>query len=162
MSVLNTKPIDINKFWEKTPNPLKYLLLIAIIIGCLYFLLLRRIDNNQIKDLEKIEQSLSKANEIVEKFEQFQLLQEDYNDRYSEDLRNLYFLVNELHVDIDKRIVYNIKNSNKSSQERLERMIEMNEAFDKMLKAYKPHSLYPRLRGHRIEKNDSLENGKSY
>ena len=58
---LKVKEFDLNKFWQQTPNVLKYFLIIAIIVAASYFLITRTVDKGQLKELDKIEQNINQG-----------------------------------------------------------------------------------------------------
>lgn len=135
---VNTKPFDLNKFWEKTPNPLKYLLIIALIVGSSYFFISKKVDNSQIKELAKIEQGIEVTYQLVERFDTYQKIQSQYNQQMIDDVAKLYALVQELNDNVNSKFNYLIKNSGKYNQDLLDKMILLNESFDKLSKAYQP------------------------
>lgn len=135
---VNTKPFDINKFWDKTPTPLKYLLLIAIIVASSYFLFARKVDTGQINQLEKIEQGIEVTYQLVDKFEAFTAFQTQYNDQIIADVKNIYNLVNELNDNVNRKFDYLINSSGKYNQDLLDKMDLLNESFSKLSNAYKP------------------------
>lgn len=135
---VNTKPVDLNKFWEKTPTPLKYLLIIALIVGSSYFFVSKKVDNSQVKELAKIEQSIEVTYQLVDKFETFQKIQQDYNKQLIEDISKLYALVQELNDNVNTKFDYMMKNSGKYNQDLIDKMNLLNESFEKLSKAYKP------------------------
>jgi len=140
---VNTKPFDLNKFWDKTPTPLKYILLIAIIVAASYFLFSRKVDVNQIKELNKIEQGIETTYELVEKFETFTTFQTRYNDQLINDIKSIYILVTELNDNVNKKFDYIISNSGKYNTDLLDKMQLLNESFDKLTRAYQPKDVIP-------------------
>jgi len=137
---VKTKPFDINRFWEKTPTPLKYLLLAAIIVACSYFLFSRKVDTGQIKQLDKIEQGIDVTYTLVDKFDAFQKFQTQYNDQILNDIKNIYALVSELNENVNTKFSYLINSSGKYNQDLIDKMMLLNQSFDKLTKAYSPDS----------------------
>jgi hypothetical protein len=135
---INTKPFDINAFWNKTPTALKYITLIAVIVAASYFLFSRKVDVSQIKELTKIEQGIEVTYQLVDKFEAFQKFQTQYNDQVIKDIRNIYTLVTELNDNVNRKFNYLINNSGKYNQDLIDKMDLLNESFDKLSKAYQP------------------------
>jgi hypothetical protein len=140
MGAITTKPIDVNKFWEKTPTPLKYLLLIAIIVAGSYFLFSRKVDSGQIKELEKIEQGIDVTYQLVDKFNTFQVYQAQYNEQVIKDIQNIYSLIGELNDNVNTKFNYLISNSGKYNADLIDKLNLLNDSFDKLSKAYKPTS----------------------
>lgn len=135
---VSTKPVDLNKFWEKTPTPLKYLLIIALIVGSSYFFISKKVDNSQIKELAKIEQGIEVTYQLVETFDTYQKIQTQYNQQMISDISKLYTLVQELNDNVNTKFNYLIKNSGKYNQDLTDKLLLLNESFEKLSKAYQP------------------------
>jgi len=133
MGVISTKPIDINRFWEKTPTTLKFVLLMAIIVACSYFLVSRKVDNSQVKELTKIEQGIDVTYDLVKRFELYQT-----NEQTLTDVKNIYVLVQELNSNMNSKLDFMIKNSGKYNQDLVDKLILLNQSFEKLSKAYQP------------------------
>lgn len=138
MAIIASKPLDINKFWEKTPQPLKYLLLISLIVGASYFLVSRKVDVNQVKELTKIEAGIEVTYDLVQRFEAYQLSQSDYNKQVIEDISNIYTLITELNISVNRKFDYLIENGGDNNKDLLDKLDLLNESFDKLSKAYQP------------------------
>ena len=138
MAGITSKPIDINRFWERTPTPLKYLLLIAVIVASSYFLFSKKIDTNQIRELTKVEQGIETTYQLVDKFDAFQKFQTQYNEQVITDIKNIYALVSELNDNVNTKFDYLIKNSGKYNQDLIDKLNLLDESFEKLSKAYQP------------------------
>lgn len=138
---INTKPFDLNKFWEKTPTPLKYLLLIAIIVSSSYFLYARKLNIEQIKELDKVEEGIATTYQLIDKFEAFQNFQMQYNDQIIKDIKNIYILITELNDNVNKKFDNILNTTLKGNKDLIDKMILLNESFDKLSKVYKPEIL---------------------
>lgn len=138
MPIFSIKEFDLNKFWDRTPTPLKYLFFIAIIVAGSYFLFSRKVDTSQIKELNKIEQGIEVTYQLVERFEAFQTFQTKYNEQVIKDIKNIYLLVKELNDNVNAKFNYLIKNSGKYNQDLIDKMNLLNESFEKLSKAYSP------------------------
>lgn len=150
---INTTPVNLNRFWEKTPTPLKYLLLISLIVGASYFLVSKKVDTSQLKELTKIEQSIDVTYDLVDKFEKYQINQNTYNAQTLEDIKKIYSLVQELNSNINTKFDYIIKSSGKYNQDLIDKLILLNESFEKLSKAYEPIKNYePQISVKKIEK----------
>jgi Tol biopolymer transport system component len=153
MAIIATKPLDVNKFWDKTPTPLKYLLLIAIIVGGSYFLVSKKVDHSQVKELTKIEQSIDVTYDLVKRFEAYQTTQNTYNTQTITDIKNVYELVQELNSNINTKIDYMIRSSGKYNQDLIDKLILLNQSFEKLSKAYEPIKNYdPQISVKKLEK----------
>jgi hypothetical protein len=142
MPIIQTKPLDVNKFWDRTPTPLKYLLLIALIIAGSYFLVSKKVDNSQVKELEKIEQSIDVTYDLVARFEIYQNTQNTYNAKSLEDIKKVYSLVQELNSNINTKFDLMTKSSGKYNQDLVDKLILLNQSFEKLSKAYEPVKSY--------------------
>lgn len=140
MSILNinTKPVDLNKVWDKTPTPLKYLFFGAVMMVSSYLLLIRKNDTIQLKELEKIEQSVETAFQFIDKFEDFQNLQLQYNEENNKNIENLHTLVLELNENVNTKFNYILISKGKYDQNLIDKMNLLDESFDKLSKIYEP------------------------
>jgi hypothetical protein len=153
---IKSKPLDLNRLWEKTPTVLKYIFLIVVLLGALYFLFSRRIDVSHLKQLSKIEEGIETTYELVDEFESFTKFQIEYNEQLIRDIKNVYVLVNELSDNINKKIYYLIENSRNNDLELLEKMSLLNDSFNKLSKAYQPQKniTEPQISVKKIENED--------
>ena len=136
MPPLKVKEFDLNRFWDKTPTSLKYFIVVALIIGAAYFFVTRTVNKGQLKELDKLEQSISVTYELVDRFENYQQAQEEYNARIIDDLDKVYMLVKELNENVNTKFNIILKNSNNT--ELLDKLEILNESFEKLSKAYQP------------------------
>ena len=143
MSVINVATFNINTFWEKTPTPLKYILLIALIVGGSYFLISKRLDSTTMQQLEKMEQSIEVTYQLVDKFESFQRFQNEYNNQIIKDIRNIYMLVTELNININRKIDYLVSSSGTYNKDLIDKLELLNESFERLSKAYQPEKKEP-------------------
>lgn len=141
MGINFTTPFDLNRFWEKTPTPLKYILLIVIVVASSYFLIARKVDTNQIKELAKIEQGIEVTYDLVEKFESFSAFQTQYNTQVIKDIRNIYILITELNDNVNRKFDYLINSSDEYNEELIDKMNLLNESFEKISRAYQPEKI---------------------
>jgi len=136
--------LDLNKFWDKTPTVLKYVLLICVIVAGSYFLFSRKIDTSQLKELDKIQQGIEVTYQLVDKFESFQRFQNEYNDEIIKDVRNIYILITELNSNINSKFNYLIENSGEENKDLLDKLDILNESFERLSNAYKPEKIEPK------------------
>lgn len=150
---VNTAPFNINKFWDRTPTPLKYLLIIAIIVVCSYFLVSKKIDNSQIKELDKIENGIDATYDLADRFSEYQTTQNEFNDEILRDVKNVYSLVQELNTNVNTKFDYIIKNSGKYNEDLIDKLNLLNESFERLSRAYQPIQNYePVIQSKKIEK----------
>jgi hypothetical protein len=138
MPKLEFTKFNLNRFWESTPTPLKYLLLIAVIVAASYFLFSKKVDSTSVKELAKMEQGIETTYQLVDKFDAFQKFQTQYNDEVIIDIKNIYALVTELNDNVNTKFNYLIKNSGKYNQDLIDKLDLLNQSFEKLSKAYQP------------------------
>lgn len=138
MAIFQFDKIDINDFWEGTPTKLKYILVIAVFTTAIYFLFSRTVSNAQIKELEKIEETIETTYELIERFEEFRSDQYIYNAQILVYLDNLYTLIEELNHNINRKFDIIIASGTTDSSDLLEKLLLLNESFDKLQDAYTP------------------------
>lgn len=138
---MGTVPLDkfnLNQFYEKTPTALKYILVISLIIVSSYFLFSRKVTKGQDKELEKIEQTIETTYSLINKFEIFENAQYQYNKETMHYLKNIYTLVEELNENMNKKFDLLLSQGGSNTEEILDRLILLNESFDKLQEAYTP------------------------
>lgn len=150
---VNTTPFNINKFWDRTPTPLKYLLVIALIIVCSYFLISKKIDHSQIKELDKIENGINATYDLMDRFSQYQVTQNSFNDEILKNVENVYDLVQELNMNVNTKFNYIIKSSGKYNEDLIDKLQLLNQSFERLSKAYEPIQNYePSIQVKKVEK----------
>jgi len=141
MAIVTVKKFDLNKFWEQTPTVLKYILLISLIVAGSYFLFSRKINNNQIKELDKIEQVIETSYTLINRFEEFERNQYTYNEEIMSYLKNIYILVNELNENTNKKFNILLKTGGENTDNIIDKLVLLNESFEKLQKAYTPEKI---------------------
>jgi predicted S18 family serine protease len=136
MPKLEFTKFNINVFWEKLPTVLKYIIIIALIIVGSYFFISRKVDKSKTEEIAKIEQSINAINNLINSFELYKISQKEYNEQSSQDLKNIYTLVNELNYNVNSKFNFLINNSN--NQDLTDKINLLNESFNKLSKAYQP------------------------
>ena len=138
MALIELEKLSINNFWEKTPTPLKYILIIVLIVAGSYFLFSKSVSIAQIKQLDKIEESIQTTYTLLRQFEEFEKTQYDYNDQTLSYLKNVYSLVEELNDNTNKKLDMILSAGGKNTGDILEKLTLLNESFEKLQKAYTP------------------------
>ena len=133
--------VDINKFWEKTPTLLKYFLIIAIMLVTSYYLFSKTVSVGQIKELDKIEESINTTYSLIDQFQEFEKTQYNYNIQTLTYLKNIYTLVEELNDNTNRKFDIILKSGGKNTEEIIEKLMLLNESFEKLQKAYTPPDL---------------------
>jgi hypothetical protein len=154
MGILNLEKFNLNRFWEKTPTPLKYILIISIIIGITYFFITKKVYNGQLEELKKTEQGIIMTYDLIQRFEKYKYLQNQYNIEYCRQLRSIYTLISELKDNTDEKLNVILKSGSKNKEDIVDKLELLNKSFEKISKAYKPS-----IENENI-KEDNLDNFK--
>lgn len=93
MSIIPIKPININIFWEKTPTPLKYILVFVLFLTVSYFLISKNVENASINELNTMKVGIKATYELIDNFEKFKTEQIAYNDQILDYIHDLHTLV---------------------------------------------------------------------
>jgi hypothetical protein len=141
MAVIQVEKFNLNNFYEKTPRPLKYILVISLIIVGSYFLFSKKVSKGQVKQLAKIEQSIETTYGLIDRFDDFRTAQYIHNAEILDYLKNLYTLVEELNENTNRKFDLLLQTGGDNTDEILERLIMLNESFEKLQKAYTPEEL---------------------
>lgn len=140
---LNILPFDLNKFWEKTPTILKYLLLSSIIFVAAYILFSRTGTTIEINRLRNIQQSVDNIYVIVENFETFQTYQMEFNKSTLQDIQNLHKIIIELNYITGRKFGYIINETNETDQQLKQKMELLDSYLIKLIDAYSISNQYP-------------------
>jgi len=127
---------NINKFWERTPTPLKYILIIVIFLATAYFLFTKKLDDNQVKELDQMKTGITATYQLIENFEDFKKEQDDYNKEIIIYLKNLHALVQELNETTNRKFDILLKSGNKNADQIVDKILLLNESFNKISKIY--------------------------
>jgi len=153
MVTIPIERFNINKFWEKTPTALKYILVFAILIATTYFIFAKRSDDIHAKEIETMKVGVIATYELIDNFEEFRTEQIAYNREVLRYLRHLHILVEELNGSTNRKIETILKNKTQKPEEILEKIELLNEAFEKLSKAYKEDILHtPNLEDNKAKK----------
>jgi len=143
MAIIQFEKFNFNNFYEKTPRPLKYILVISLIIVGSYFLFSKKVSKGQVQQLAKIEQSIETTYGLIDRFDEFRTAQYIYNAEILDYLQSLYSLVEELNENTNRKFELLLKAGGQNTDEIIERLVMLNESFEKLQKAYTPEELQP-------------------
>ena len=138
MATIETKPFDINNFWETTPTKLKYFIIIALVVAGSYFLFSKSMTITQIKQIDKIEQSINTTYSLINQFQEFEKTQYAYNTQTLTYLNNIYSLVEELNDNTNRKFDMILKGQGSGTNQIIDKITLLNESFEKLHKAYSP------------------------
>jgi uncharacterized protein YaaW (UPF0174 family) len=129
---------SINRFWEKTPTALKYILVLVIFITVSYFLMSKNIEKASIKELDQMQVGIKATYELIDNFERFKTDQMAYNEQVLNYIHDLHVLVQELNENTNRKLDMIIASGAKSESQQilLEKIMLLNESFDKLSKVY--------------------------
>jgi hypothetical protein len=138
MAVITIDKFNLNQFYEKTPTFLKYILVISLIVVGSYYLFSNKISKGQDKQLDKIEETIETAYTIIDQFDNFEKAQYRWNEDIMKYLKNIYILIEELNESTNRKFDLLLATNKGSTSEILERLILLNESFEKLQYAYTP------------------------
>ena len=137
-SIIAAEPLNLNSFWEKTPSKLKYFIVIALIVAGGYFLFSKSMAITQMKQINKIEESINTTYSLINQFQEFEKKQFDYNMQTMTYLKNIYSLVDELNNNANRKLDMIMKAGGSNTNQIIEKITLLNESFEKLHKAYSP------------------------
>jgi hypothetical protein len=150
MPAVQTKPVDINKFWEKTPTALKYVLVFVIFLTVSYFLVSKNAKDNSIREIATMKKGIDATYTLIGNFEDFRREQDAYNKEILTYLNNLHSLVQELNVNTNRKLDMILSAGGKNANQVIEKIMLLNESFEKLQKAYKTDIEAPNLNGDKM------------
>ena len=133
---LPLEKFNLNRFWEKTPLVLKYVLVFAVLLATLYFVMSKQMDDNHVKEIEQMKVGINATYELIDNFEDFRIEQDAYNKEVLTYLKNLHALVEELNETTNRKLDMILKSGNRNADDIIEKIMLLNESFEKISKAY--------------------------
>jgi len=133
---ISLEKFSLNKFWERTPTVLKYILIVAIFIVTFYFFFSKRIDNYHLSEIDSMKKGIDATYELIDNFETFRQEQGQYNKEVLTYLQNLHSLVNELNISTNRKLDMILKSGNENANDLVEKLSLLNESFEKLSNAY--------------------------
>ena len=138
MGVVPMDRFNLNSFYEKTPTALKYILIISLIVVGSYFLLSKKVSKNQNKELAKIEQTIETTYSLLDRFDDFETAQYQYNKETMSYLKNIYILVEELNESTNKKFDLLLTQGGLNTYQILTQLTLLNQSYEKLTEAYTP------------------------
>lgn len=154
---MDTIPMDklnINRFWEKTPTVLKYVLVFAIFIVVFYFLVSKRLEMNYTGEIDQMKIGINATYDLIDNFDNFKKDQDIYNKEVIKYLHNMHALINDLNNTTNRKLDMILTSGAKSSKQDvlIEKILLLNESFDKISMVYQTNIERPNLEGIKIKK----------
>lgn len=154
------KDFNINRFWEKTPTPLKYILVFVIFISVSYFIFAKNLKDSSIKEIQTMKIGINATYKLIDNFDDFRREQNIYNKDILEYLNNLKILVKELNSNTNRKLDMILSSGGKNSKDLIEKLQILNESFNNLSKAYdrniKPPKTYL-IKGYKYEVEDTIK-----
>jgi hypothetical protein len=161
--------LNLNRFWEKTPTPLKYILVFVLFLTVSYFLISKNVEDASVKELETMKTGIKATYELVDNFERFKEEQTAYNEQILNYIHDLHTLVQELNENTNRKLDIILSSGNVNAQDILEKIQLLNETFEKLSKVYQnnldrtdiPNSergIYPQSEIRVKKINDTIKN----
>lgn len=159
MASIPLDKFNLNRFWEKTPTALKYILVFALFLVVSYFLFSKRMDDNHLAEINQMKQGITATYELIDNFEEFRQEQDLYNKEVIDYLNNLHALVEDLNSTTNRKLDM-ILSSGASSENQeflIEKILLLNESFERLSKAYQRDIENPNLDDNKVKKNYNFD-----
>jgi len=159
MTTIPLEKFNLNRFWEKTPTALKYILIFALFVVVSYFLFSKRMDDNSMKQIEQMKTGITATYELIDNFEDFRKEQDRYNKEILDYLHNLHALVEDLNSNTNRKLDMILTVGGKSANQEvlIEKILLLNESFERLSKAYQSNLEKPNLEDNKVKKNYSIQ-----
>lgn len=131
---LSFDKINLEGFWDKTPTPLKYLLVFVIFITVGYFVFSKNVKDHHVLEMESMRKGIDATYSLMENFERFKRDQDAYNKEVIGYLKSLRTLIEELNFSTNRKLDIIIREQ--SSRAVIEKIELLNESFERISKAY--------------------------
>jgi hypothetical protein len=152
MASIPLDKFNLNRFWEKTPTALKYILVFAIFVVVSYFLFSKRMDDNHVREIEHMKVGITATYELIDNFEDFRREQDSYNKEILDYLNNLHKLVEDLNATTNRKLDMILNSGDQNSEQIIEKILLLNESFERLSRAYTKEVERPNLDDNRIKK----------
>jgi hypothetical protein len=150
---------SLNQFWNKTPTPLKYILVFVIFISVSYFIFAKNLKDSSIKEIQTMKIGINATYKLIDNFDDFRREQNIYNKDILEYLNNLKTLVKELNSNTNRKLDMILSSGGKNSKDLIEKLQILNESFDNLSKAYERNIKPPKtylIKGYKYEGEDTI------
>lgn len=128
--------LNLNRFWEKTPTPLKYILVFVLFLTVSYFLISKNVEDASVQELETMKSGIKATYELVDNFEKFKQEQTVYNEQILAYIHDLHTLVQELNENTNRKLDIILSSGDVNAKDILEKIQLLNETFEKLSKVY--------------------------
>lgn len=150
--IISIENFNLNNFWDKTPIVLKYILVFAILISTAYFIFSKRMEDNHVEDIKTMKKGIIATYKLIDNFEEFRIEQDAYNKEVLDYLHNLHNLVEELNTSTNRKFEMILNSGNKNTDNIIEKIILLNESFEKLSKVYQEELEKPDFKDNKAKK----------
>ncbi len=133
---LSLDKVNLNRFWEKTPTPLKYILVFVMFLTVSYFLISKNVEDASVKELDQMKAGIEATYALIDNFEKFKADQMAYNEEILKYIHDLHTLVQELNENTNRKLDIILNSGNSNTQDIIDKLMLLNESFEKLSKVY--------------------------
>jgi hypothetical protein len=137
---ISLEKLNLNRFWEKTPTVLKYILIFVIFLTISYFLISKNVEKTSIKELKSMETGIKATYELIYNFEKFKTEQTAYNEKILKYIHDLHTLVQELNANTNQKLDILLNSGNTNAKDIVDKIMLLNESFNKLSKVYQQNT----------------------
>ena len=152
MPIIPLEKFNLNRFWEKTPTPLKYILIFSLVLATSYFFLSKKLSDNHLAEIQTMRSGIVATYELIDNFEEFRKEQDEYNKDVLAYLGNLHTLINELNTTTNRKFDMLLNSNNTSTTDIIEKIMLLNESFEKLSTIYKGNLENPNFNDNKATK----------
>lgn len=157
MATIPLDKFNLNRFWEKTPTALKYILVFAVFIVVSYFLFSKRMNDNHVAEIEQMKRGITATYELIDNFEEFRMEQDQYNKEVLTYLNNLHSLVEDLNATTNRKLDMILNSGSANTQDIIDKIMLLNESFERLSNAYQPNIERPNLDDNKAKRDYQFE-----
>jgi aspartokinase len=110
-------------------------------------------DDNHLKEIDQMKIGISATYELIDNFEEFRREQDTYNKEVLIYLDNLHALVEDLNATTNRKLDMILSAGGQNSEAIIEKILLLNESFERLSKAYQPNIEKPNLDDNKAKKN---------
>ena len=102
-------------------------------------------DDNHVREIDTMKTGIKATYELIANFDDFRMEQDKYNQEILEYLNNLHSLVEELNENTNRKLDMILNSGDTNSEHIIEKIMLLNESYEKLLKAYSRDIESPRV-----------------
>lgn len=127
---------NLNEVWNNSPTSLKYILVFCIFFIFGYFVWNNHNTKKDMSSVAKIEQSIEITYTLINRFDEFKTSQNIYNDEILDKLRDIYYLVENLNQNANKKLDLIIEEGGKNTDEIINQILILNKSLENLNNSY--------------------------